>query len=108
MTSIYNVITVDKEFVKPEVGASATMLLWTDRHAYTITRVSASGKTFWMKRDKAKLKEGCSPWKGNEDYDYEPDPSATETKVMMGKRGWKSGGNKVWVGVRDEHYDPNF
>jgi hypothetical protein len=28
--------------------------------------------------------------------------------VKFGKKGWKSGGDKVLVGVRDEHYDPSF
>lgn len=108
MSQIWNHVTLGESFAKPEVGMGATMLLWTDRHAYTITRVSESGKTFWMKRDIATLEPGTSPWQGNQDYHYTRCEDSGETMVKFGKKGWKSGGDKVLVGVRDEHYDPSF
>lgn len=107
MSQIYNHVTVAESFAKPEVGMGATLLLYTDRHAYTIVRVSDSGKTFWMTRDKTTLKEGCSPWSGNEDYDYES-TTGEGVAVRWTPKGWKNSGNKVLVGVRDEHYDPSF
>lgn len=36
---------------RPEVGLGATLIMHSDRHAYTITRISPSGKTFWMRQD---------------------------------------------------------
>jgi len=94
-------------FGKPEVGMGATLLMWTDTHAYTITRVSDSGKTFWMKRDLAERadKNGMSD---SQDYKYTPQPDAPEECVRMTKRGWMCRGQFVRVGYRDEYYDYSF
>lgn len=92
---------------KPEVGMGATLVMWSDRHAYTITRVSASGKTFWMKRDIAKRidNNGMSEM---QDYEFTPNPNAHEECVRMTKRGWMSRGQLVRVGYRSEYYDFSF
>ena len=94
-------------FAQPEVGMGATLLLWTDTHAYTISRVSKSGKTFWMKRDKA-IRTDSNGMSESQDYRYEPQPDAPERPVRMTKRGWMSNGQFVRVGIRDEYYDYSF
>jgi hypothetical protein len=76
----------------PVIGMSATELWYTDRLAYTITRVSKSGKTFWMKH-----LDACS---GN-----------FKVRVYFSKpKGkWVSqGGRTVLVGVHDSYTDPTF
>jgi hypothetical protein len=78
----------------------------SDRHAYTITRVSSSGKTFWMKQDAVQaLHEGHTE---NQKYSYKPDPNAPEEMVRKTKNGWKCGRGRVVVGIRDEYYDNSF
>lgn len=95
---------------KPEIGMGATEVLYSDRHACTISRISESGKTFWMQRDNAIRtdKNGMSDSQG---YRYEANPNAKEIKVSKRQDGsWKTspGGRTVWLGVRDEHYDYSF
>lgn len=91
----------------PEVGMGATLVMWTDTHAYTITRVSKSGKSFWMKRDKA-IRTDDYGMSDCQEYRYEPQPDAMEEPVRMTKRGWMSRGHLVRVGIRDEYYDYSF
>lgn len=75
----------------PTIGMSATELWYTDRRAYIITRISESGKTFWMKQDKSI-------------GDFE-----TRVHFSKPKGKWISkGGFTVLVGVHDPYTDPNF
>ena len=94
-------------FGKPEVGMGATLVLWTDCHAYTITRVSESGKTFWMKRDNAKRTDNYG-MSDCQHYEYTPNPNAREERVRMTKRGWMTNGMLVRVGLRHEYFDYSF
>lgn len=105
---------------KPQVGMGATLLLWSDTHAYSISRVSQSGKVFWMKRDNAELDKSFKPdtveggfvghTRNNSDqkYTYTPDSNAEEVRVTMTKRGWHCRNGTVIVGKRSEFYDYNF
>jgi hypothetical protein len=75
----------------PAVGMSATELWYTDRRAYTITRISKSGKTFWMTQDKSI-------------GDFE-----IRVYFSKSKDKWISkGGFIVLVGVHDPYTDPTF
>ncbi len=96
----------------PAPGMAATEVWYSDRKACTITRVSKSGKTFWMKRDIAKRIDNFGRSETQE-YEFLADPTATEIKVTKGRGSymncWKTyGGQKVWVGVRDHHHDYSF
>lgn len=110
MSQIWNHVALAEEVATPVVGAGATMLLYTDRHAYTITSVAKSGKSFTMQRDNAKRVDnnGLSE---SQVYEITPDTNGPVTKVRMTKKGWRVGGmrgNKVLVGCRDEYYDFSF
>jgi hypothetical protein len=103
----------------PSAGAGATLHFWTDSHAYTVTAVSASGKTVTMQRDKAQLDPAFQPdfhsggFAGHvansrdQRYTYQPDPAGTVRKARLTKSGWKSSGQRVTPG-RHEFYDHNF
>lgn len=76
----------------PAIGMSVTELWYTDRLAYTITRISKSGKTFWMKHSDA-----C-------DKDFE-----IRVYFSKPKGKWISqGGRTVLIGVHDPYSDPTF
>ena len=108
-SSLVNHIYSNQQAKTPEVGMGATVLLWSDRHAYTITRVSPSGKTFWMTQDIAtRTEEGMTD---AQDYTYEQDMNAEEEKVTLRRDGkWKIQqlNDTVKIGVRDEHHDFSF
>ena len=60
---------------EPVVGMGATILLWTDRHAATITEVFVLGKYTYVKvrQDTSKRidKNGMSE---DQDYEFTPNP----------------------------------
>jgi hypothetical protein len=83
----------------PVVGQGATTSGWSDSYAHTVERVSKSGKTAWLRRDKATLMNGansdapdklvCTPggfagyMDGTPRYEYAPDPNGKLTKVTL-------------------------
>lgn len=98
-----------KQRISPTAGMGATLLWWSDRHAYTVVRVSESGKTFWMQRDKAKRTD--SNGRSNcQSYSYTRLTTGSERRVKYSnaKKCWMSGGQKVILGSRDEYHDPDF
>lgn len=96
----------------PTVGMGITVSLCSDRYAGTIERVSPSGRTVWFRRDTATPNIGTDGYgPANSEfynYSYEPNPHAPLEIARHGKRGWKSGGNRVTLNVRSEYYDPSF
>lgn len=110
MSQIWNHVNVTEEHATPKVGDGATMLLYTDRHAYTITAVAKSGKSFTMRRDTVKRID-ANGMSESQDYEFSPNENGSTETVRMSKKGWRVGGmrgNKVLVGVRDEYYDFSF
>jgi|GEM_PF-3427218 len=75
----------------PTIGMSATESWYTDRRAYIITRISKSGKTFWMKQDKS-----------TGDFEIRVHFSKPKSKWIS------KGGCTVLVGVHDPYTDPTF
>lgn len=94
----------------PEVGMGGTLLMWTDRHAVTVTRVSASGKTLWFKQDKA-TRTDDNGMSESQRYSYEADPDARERKATLRKNGaWveSRAGTRLRLGDRNEYRDYSF
>ncbi len=110
MTQLLNVVKTKQEVATPEVGMGATYLSWTDRHAYTIISVSASGKSFKMQQDTAR-RVGKIEVSENQKYSFATNLNGQILTVRMTKNGWRIGGQrgtKVLVGVREEYYDYSF
>lgn len=98
----------DKVKIEPEVGMGVTWGAGSDRYPGTISRVSASGKTFWYKRDDFRRTDsnGLSE---DQEYEITPNPDYSECRVSWTKRGWKEvGGGGVGVGFRRAYQDPHF
>jgi hypothetical protein len=98
----------------PEPGMGATELLWTDRHAGTITWVSANGKRLRWRRDKA-IRTDSYGMSDVQSYRYEPDPNAVEVEFTLRKNGrWiqkgspMRGSGSLMLGTRREYYDYSF
>lgn len=99
------------------VGDGATVVLYTDRHAYTVIKVTA--KTITIQRDKAIADPGWTPdftpggflghTSNDRDraYTYEADPEGGTLVARLTKTGWRTGGRRVLPG-RHEFYDSNF
>jgi len=100
-----------KKNVKPEKGLGATECIWKDRLANTIVKVSATGKTFWMKKD-AVIDTGEISKSGKRIYEFNPDEKGMIQKVTKRHDGcFRTLGQKgslVIVGQRREYYDESF
>jgi len=111
----------------PEVGMGATKLLWTDRHAATVTKVTELKSKAWayeisVVNDKALVIAG-SIHDGSAVYTFEPNPSGYADMYRMDRktgkwvRGYINGKTNRFiqfrnggliVGMRDHYYDPHF
>lgn len=93
--------------VAPAVDMGATLMLHTDRDAYTITRIGPSGRVLWARADKATRtdRNGLSE---QQTYAYEPDPSAPEERFDLGVAGWRGRRGRLAVGERRTYRDPSF
>ena len=96
-----------KEFRRPQVGEGATLYWWSDRDPYTIIKVSASGKTFWMQEDNYKRTDNYG-MSDVQDYEYSPNPNGQIRQVRLTVNGWQSNGQYVAVGHRRRYYDYSF
>lgn len=90
---------------KPEVGMGATILMWTDRWAATIVKVTP--KQVHVRQDRATLTKGH--WSTEiQEYKHEPDPDAPVLVFRMTKRGYRCNGWGLFVGNRRQYRDPSF
>jgi hypothetical protein len=87
------------------VGMPATVLLWSDRYACTVIKVTPC--QVHVQRDKAVR---CDP-NGeceSQDYRYEADPKGPIYIFRKGKKGWQAKGMGLCLGVKDEYFDYGF
>lgn len=99
-----------KTDTEPKVGMGATVIMYSDRHACTVIKVSSSKKTFWIQRDDVKRTDNRGM---SEDQDWKctPNPNGVVYEVRKNKKGiWKTLGSKetVLLGVKEEYYDFSF
>lgn len=108
MNAIFNSCHLNHD--APTPGMGGTMFYFSDRHAFTISRVSKSGKSAWIVMDKETRtdKNGMSE---SQTYSYE-EGEGSEIEVRLSTNGqWYQGGRngrKVAFGSRDTYYDFSF
>ncbi len=119
MTQLFGSLTnhlvgTSKQPVIPEVGMGATMLCWTDRHAFTIIAVRKGGAEIDVQGDIA-TRIDSNGFSDAQKYAYTADPNGETHTVTLRKNGvWVTKGHGMkdgqrwWIGVRDEHYDYSF
>lgn len=106
-----------------EVGMGATIAGYSDRAAYTIVAVNATGTVLTLQADHAVLDASFKPDfqpggfsghvsnQNDQSYSYRPNPNATMLKVRLRKDGrFYAAGSKspVTIGIRSAFYDYNF
>ena len=90
----------------PAVGMGATILLWTDRDAATIVRITPT--QIHVQRDIAK-RLGTIEMSEDQDYAYSADSTAPIVIFRKTKRGWKDTcGCGLLIGTRDHYHDYSF
>ena len=103
---------MDGQGKAPEVGDGATILMWSDRHAATITEITyfKSGqkkgqpRTITVQQDKATRTDSYG-MSDAQSYSYERNPNGS-LKTFTAKRDGSFKG--LLIGHRDEHYDFSF
>jgi len=92
--------------VLPKIGDAATLLYWSDRHAYTVSAVEK--KHVLITRDLAERTDSNFE-RGPQEYSYSTDAEAVPVKAILRKDGkYYYGGHVLKIGTRDEFYDPHF
>lgn len=110
-TSIINLALRDK-ISFPIVGNGATILRYTDRHAYEVLSVSKDNKVATLIRYKRKPKKGLTL--ADNDYIYDEFIGKT-FNIYLKKGKWKMLNTfgkydniNIIFGVKDEYYDLSF
>ncbi len=91
----------------PHKGMGCTEQLFTDRRAYTVVAVSASGKTCKVQADKF-VRTDANGMSEDQTYDYAPDPNGAVVTLRLTKKGWRSGGRRFGMGYRRAYHDFSF
>lgn len=113
--SFVNYMYGNNKSIEPKPGIGCTVLMWTDRHAATIHKVSEDGKTLWYSEDEAKRidNNGMSE---SQSYEYS-NTNQNETQfwqvATLRKDGrWHLGttmkGSCLLIGHRQHYYDYSF
>lgn len=90
----------------PVVGDGCTILMWTDRHAGTIVKVTAT--QVHVQRDKA-TRADSNGMSESQSYTYEADPDGAIQIFRMTKKGYRdNGGSGLLIGSRREYHDYSF
>ena len=104
--TLTNLVYSENKSPKPKIGDGATLLLWSDRHAYTVIEVKKNH--VFVTRDIAERTDQNFE-KGPQEYTYQTDPDATPIRATLHKSGKYYIGNQVLqIGYRNEHYDYSF
>lgn len=105
--SLINQLSGTDPALVPTVGMGATHLMYSDRAAYTVIAVSASGKTVTVQRDKA-TRTDMNGMSECQTYTFEPDPQGSTYVLRLTKRGWAHKGSRFALGYRSEYHDFSF
>lgn len=104
--TLTNLVYSEEKPVEPKIGDGATLLCWSDRHAYTIVDVKKS--YVLVTRDIAERTDQNFE-RGPQEYTYQNAPDATPARANLRKDGRYYIGNQVLkIGYRNEHYDYSF
>jgi hypothetical protein len=104
--TLTNLIYAEDKAIEPKIGDGATLLHWSDRHAYTIVDVK---KTYVLATRDIAERTDQNFERGPQEYSYQTDPEASPVRANLRKDGKYYIGNQVLkIGYRNEHYDYSF
>ena len=106
--SLQNAIGNQTRSLKPEVGMGVTELMYSDRHPYTVVKISTPKKIYIQEDDCKRIDN--NGFSENQKYEYTPNPTAHIKILRLNKHGrWKevgqSDGSTFLIGQREEYYD---
>ena len=112
--SLSNLIIGNARQPVPRVGMGATILLWTDRNAATITAVRDNGRTVYVQRDRA-IRTDNNGMSECQEYRYVANPDSLPQVFTRRKSGeyvekgrTLGDGYRLAIGQRNEYHDFSF
>lgn len=91
---------------QPQVGMGATILMWTDRKAGTIVKITPT--QIHVQEDDA-VRTDHNGMSESQTYSYSPNPHGTIHIFRKTKRGYRNkGGSALHIGEREKYYDYSF
>lgn len=109
-----NIIENNYQSAQPAIGMGATELLYSDRHAYTVIAVAASGKRATIQQDTS-IRSDQNGMSDSQSYRYEANPDGALKEIKLYRDGhWHiytpgyGKGSVVMLGGRQEYYDYSF
>lgn len=104
--TLTNLVYSEDKPAELKVGDGATLLQWSDRHAYTVVEIKKN--YVLVTRDIAERTDQNFE-KGPQEYAYQSDSDATPVRANLRKDGKYYIGNQVLkIGHRNEYYDYFF
>jgi hypothetical protein len=104
--SLVNHILAAPAHPAPAVGMGATVLLWTDRNAATIVKVTPNQVHVQVDHAERTDKNGMSD---AQSYAYTPNPSAPVKIFRRNKRGeYVNNGDRLAINTRRTFHDYSF
>lgn len=104
--TLTNLVYSEDKTPEPKNGDGATLLCYSDRHAYTVVGVGQNH--ILVTRDNAERTDENFEV-GPQEYSYSIDPDAEIQKAVLKKDGnYYLGGQVIKVGYRSENYDYSF
>jgi hypothetical protein len=110
--SLFNHLMSGSAPLLPKVGMGCTVLMWSDRHAATITEVSKNGKRVGIVEDIATRVDG-NGMSDAQEYSYSPGAGAP-TYYTLRKNGAfvREGdtlkGTRIAIGAHNTYHDFSF
>jgi hypothetical protein len=102
---INHVMSQSQASVEPYVGMGATVLMWTDRKAGTVIKVTKTQVHVQMDIATRTDSNGMSECQS---YTYKPDPHGRVGVFRKTKKGWRSGAWGLAIGIRRHYHDYSF
>lgn len=103
--SVHNWMMSGVSPIKPEVGMGATILMWTDRHAGTIIKVTPT--QIHVQEDEFIRVDG-NGMSEDQTYQYTANPQGAIHIFRKTKRGYRSGSIGLLIGHREHYHDYSF
>ena len=91
--------------VEAVVGMGATVLMWTDRKAGTIIKVTPT--QIHVRLDKA-TRTDSNGMSDCQSYSYEADPAGSVYIFRKTKKGYRCHGQGLLIGSREQYHDYSF
>jgi hypothetical protein len=104
--TLTNLVYAEYKSPEPKIRDGATLLHWSDRHAYTVVEIK---KNYILATRDIAERTDQSFENGPQEYTYQRDSDATPVRANLRKDGMYYMGNQVLkIGCRNEHYDYSF